>query len=203
MSTTPMSVPVDFAPDALERVAVRRAASLLARIAHIVQRDILEDIVGSHSDAEVMLRLLEEGGPDAMALLSEGDPLAKARIRGVRVKRDLLEQGGGTLGAGRVSQLLGISRQAVDKRRQSQALLALRAGERFVYPAWQFVGGQALSGLKRVLRAFDIEDPWMRLGFFLDPNERLDGRSPLDALRAGDVDAVCTAASTYAVHGAA
>ena len=176
MSSIAIDVPVDYAPDVLERVAVKRVASVLARIAHIVSRERLEEIITSSSDAEVMLRLIEEGGPDVMALLSEADPLAGARVRGARMKRDLLACGSGTLGVGRVAEMLGVSRQAVDKRRQSRALLAVRAGERYVYPVWQFEGGQALSGLKQVLRAFTIDDPWMRLGFFLSEDARLDGR---------------------------
>lgn len=202
MSTMPINVPVDYAPDVLERVAVRRVASVLARIAHIVQRELLEDIVSSSDDAEVMMRLLEEGGPDVMALLSEGDPLAKARTRGARIKRDLLMESGGSLGAGKVAELLKISRQGVSKRRQSNALLALKAGERFVFPAWQFSGGNVLPGLKRVLRAFTIEDPWMRLAFFFNAESRLEGRRPVDVLRDGDVEAVCAAAAAYGEHGA-
>ena len=39
MSSIAVDVPVDYAPDSLERVAVKRVASVLARIAHIVSNE--------------------------------------------------------------------------------------------------------------------------------------------------------------------
>jgi hypothetical protein len=39
--------------------------------------------------------------------------------------------------------------------------------------------------------------PWIQLAFLLNDNGWLDRRRPLDALRAGDVDAVLNAARQY------
>ena len=55
---------------------------------------------------------------------------------------------------------------------------------RYVYPLWQVRDGATLPGLEAVLR------------------ERLDGKTPLDVLRAGDIAAARAAARMYGTHGA-
>ncbi len=55
--------------------------------------------------------------PELLAELAPIDPLAVARLKGMKVKQDLLYGDGQPLRSEEVAQLLGISRQAVDKRR--------------------------------------------------------------------------------------
>ena len=51
----------------------------------------------------------------------------------------MLEQAGGTFSSEEVAKAIGISRQAVDKRRLSNQLLALTQGKRgYGYPRFQF-----------------------------------------------------------------
>src|SRR5476651_1731952 len=47
------------------------------------------------------------------------DPLAKARLRGALAQREILAGDGGALSAAEVAKEVGISRQAVDKRRKA------------------------------------------------------------------------------------
>jgi len=59
--------------------------------------------------------------------------------RGAAIKQELLASGGGGLTSSQVSSVLGITRQAVDKRRIRHALLAVPNGSgEYVYPACQF-----------------------------------------------------------------
>jgi hypothetical protein len=105
-----------------------------------------------------------------------------------------------------LAKLLGISRQAVDKRRRNNTLLAVQAGGRgYRYPVWQVVDGRALAGLEDVLEALADHDPWMTLQFFLRENLRLDNQRPLDVLREESDDSledVLAAARTYGEQGA-
>ena len=201
------SVPRREGTDELVEAYLRRAGRALERIARALPRQRLVEAVGAESDAEALYRTLLEPAA-VVAGIGAGDdddtadPLATARLRGARMKRELLKSEGGVLRAGQVAVLLGISTQAVNKRRKAGALLGLDVGggTRFLYPAFQFTErGGVVPGLREVLRAFTaVEDPWMRANFLLTGDPRLGGRRPIDALReGGEVEAVRAAAAVY------
>jgi hypothetical protein len=131
------------------------------------------------------------------------DPLLKARVRGVLAQRELLDADGGTLSAAEIAEVFGITRQAVDKRRNAGQLLALEAGKRgYLYPAWQLSDRGSIDGFAEVLAVL-AAPPWAAARFFLSGNHRLRGRRPIDVLRKGDVEAVLAAAEMFGEHGAA
>lgn len=179
----------------------RALAALLVAERRLDER-ALGEIVSAPSDYDVLLRFLE--APAVLGALSAQDPLAAARVRGARQVREILQEEGGTVGAGEMGELLGgISAQAVDKRRRKGKLLALPAGKGgYRYPVWQVRGGTVIEGFEDVLAVFGVEDPWMRAAFFLSGDARLGGDRPLDRLNRGDVEAVKQAAAAYGVHGA-
>ena len=148
-------------------------------------------------------------GLSAIHALIEGwttaEPLAKAELRGALAQRELLAEGGGALSAADVAKVLGISRQAVDKRRKTRQLLAVELPKRgLLYPAWQFShAGAVLSGIPQILDALREDDAWAQLRFFVSGNDGLAGARPVDRLRAGDVASVLHAAATFGEHGAA
>lgn len=73
--------------------------------------------------------------PDALGALQKPDPLAAAWLRGLLARAQLLESEGGPLTVDQVARLLGISRQAVEKRRCGGKLLGLDTGKRgYLYP---------------------------------------------------------------------
>jgi hypothetical protein len=104
-----------------------------------------------------------------------------------------------------VAKLLGISRQAVDKRRRAGKLIGVSLGKRgYAYPIWQFGGGHGtLHGLEDVLEAMSEFGPWTQYAFMIGGNYRLNGETPLACLRRGEVEPVVRAASAYGEHGAA
>ncbi|MFT4040603.1 MAG: hypothetical protein QM692_20655 [Thermomicrobiales bacterium] len=125
------------------------------------------------------------------------DPLMLARVRGQAVQRRILEMEGGAVSSRQMAALLGISRRAVDKRRERGELIGLDAdGRGYVYPVWQV----DLPGFAEVLAVRRDLSPRAQAGFFLAPNAWLEDRSPLSALRAGEVAAVLRAASLYGEH---
>ena len=190
------------AKDELEGALYARLVGWLAAAFEEADRGELRRAASAPSNAEFLFWLFEQA---ALRDALEEGPLLKARLRGVRARRELLEAEGGTMTSGRAAALLGITQQAVDKRRRAGKLLAVPVGRGYRYPAWQFDErgrGGGLPGLEEVLGSCGVEDPWMRASFCLRQNGRLDDRRPLDILREGDAEAVKLAARAYGEHGA-
>ncbi len=167
----------------------------------LVEEVPVAEATAAPSDYDLFLTLLQQ--PEMMQALPSRDPLAEARIRGLMAKRQLLEAEGGCMSSEEVAKVLGIRRQSVDKRRVKGQLIGLPAGRTYVYPAWQFVHGQTLPELEQVLKHLGVQDPWMQTAWILNGNSRLEGRSPLEMLRSGNLEAVLDAAQIYGEQGAA
>ena len=161
----------------------------------------LANALGASSPYETFLRAL--ANPDAVAVLEGKGPLKRARLRGLGERQRILESEGGVWSAKEVADHLGISRQAVDKRRKAGTLIALPRGRHgFGYPAWEFGREGTLRGLETVLSDLGGHDDWMKAVFMLGPNPRLGSARPLDLLRKGqDLKKVKTAASAWGEHG--
>ena len=161
----------------------------------------IEQATGAPTDLLVALEALSSA-PGTSQLIND-DPLLAAKIRGLNRKRHMLEVAGGALSSQQVAELLGISRQAVDKRRASNQLLALTQGRRgYCYPRFQFAEDRTIKGLEEVLAQLKSLDPWMQMVFFTSPNERLDGMTPIDSLPRGLVNEVAKAATGFGEQGA-
>jgi biotin operon repressor len=181
---------------------VTRAVNAVTELVHELPKERLEEATTARSDYLVLLGALAT--PLVAAKMAAKDPLAAARLRGVERQQSLLKESGGVLSGEQVAKILGISRQAVDKRRRQGHLIGLTQGKRgYAYPAWQFEGGRTLTNLEKVLDGLRSHDPWMQLAFFVNGNDRLNGRSPLELLRAGEQEAVLQAAESYGEQGAA
>ena len=115
--------------------------------------------------------------------------------RAFNARRELLAD---ALDAGEVAELLGVSRQTPHDRAKALTLLAIRDGGKLRFPDWQFDPDGpdgVLGGLPRVLRALDgATNALGRIRWFLTPQSLMDGRTPLDGLRQGEVDTVTAAA---------
>lgn len=179
-----------------------RALHALKEIEKALPKEKIEEATAAPNDCMVLLNALT-ASPVATQL-GKADPLAAARLRGVQKQQALLEASGGTLSAEQTSEVLGISRQAVDKRRRQGQLIGLTQGRRgYAYPACQFENGRTLPHFKEVLDLLNEHDPWMQLSFFLNGNDRLHGKTPMDALREGQAESVELAARSFGEHGAA
>lgn len=180
--------------DPLRSAFLSRSCDALARMSAVLPAQTLGEVVGEPSEYRVLLHALQE--PETLSALEEDDPLAAARLRGLAVRAELLKAEGGVLSVNEVATRLGISRQAVDKRRRARQLLALPMGKsRYSYPAWQFSENGVLPGVEEVLQAFQDEAPWSQAAFFLGGNTVLDGQRPIDELRRGNVAGVRRAAA--------
>lgn len=163
---------------------------------------LIDEATAAPTDYLVAVEALSSA-PETTQLNAE-DPFIAAKFRGLRRKQQMLEAAGGTLTSEQVAEILGISRQAVDKRRASNQLLALTQGRRgYSYPSFQFEDGKTIPGLEEVLRELKDLDPWMQMVFFTSCNERLGGSTPLEKLRKGLVKEVEAVARGYGEQGAA
>jgi hypothetical protein len=140
---------------------------------------------------------------EALEQIQKSDPLARAFLDGLDAKARLIEQNGGVFKTEKVAEYLGITPQAVNKRHALRQLVGLTFRKRgHVFPAWQFTDRGTVPGLDQVLRVLSDHDEWMQNVFFVNPNTRLDGRRPLDLLRAGEIQDVVEAAREFGQHGA-
>jgi hypothetical protein len=179
-----------------------RAFNALSSITNELSSQSVEELTASPTDFELLVNAVS--ATSIAAASGEGDPLVRAKLRGIEHRKGIIEKLGGTLSAEQVSELLGISRQGVDRRRSQNQLIGLTQGKRgYAYPAFQFEDGKTLDGLREVLDALSGHDPWMQSIFFANDNDRLNGRTPLDALRQGKTEAVVRAAEGYGEQGAA
>lgn len=185
----------------LQAAFLSRALNALAKLTSHLDDHALGEAAGAPSDYATLVSVLEK--PEVLEVLREQDPLGPARVRGLRASVDLLQAEGGTLSAEEVAVGLGITRQAVDRRRRGHRVLGLDTGRRgYAYPVWQFGSHGVLTGLPEVLAVFTIDSPWMQAAWFLSNNYRLGGARPLDRLRSGDFGEVLQAARAFGEHGA-
>lgn len=181
-------------------VFLTRGLRALTRLAEALPSEALTEAAAADTDYAVLVAALET--PAALEEFQRHNPLAEMRLRGLEARQRLLAAEGGPLSGEDVAHLLGISRQAVDKRRQAGRLLGIRVGpHRYAYPSWQFFEDGVLPGLEDVLHDLRHHDPWMQLAFMVNGNLCLDGKVPLEELRRGRVATVRRAARLYGEQG--
>jgi hypothetical protein len=194
--------PSDVFADGVRNVAAKRSWRALHRVLSNAAVHDVEEAASQNTDLAVLVRALEQ--PEAIETLSEDDPFAAARLRGVLERERLLSEEGGTWTTEQVAKHLQLTRQTVNLRRKQGTLLGLDAGRHgFRYPAWQFTRNGSIKGLEQALAALQHLDPWMQQAFMLGKNARLGDKRPLDLLRAHDIASVVSAASAFGEHGAA
>ena len=176
-------------PDSVQAAFLRRAMSALERIIVTAPSKALTAALAAPTGAGTLAQILShpEFIGEAVAHL---DPMVPALARNVEHRNQLLERAGGVLSAEEAGKITGITRQAIDKRRRSNAIVAVREGSDWKYPACQFRDGEVLPGIAEVVRGLEGQGAWATLDFLLAPDSALGGRSPLEALRQGDISAV-------------
>ena len=108
--------PAGSARQALAQAFLKRSVKMLERVSSAASSDALESALSSPTDVGGLASLLSDLAPLGVDL-SAVDPFLEAMARGAAIKRELLTSGGGGLTSSQVASALGITRQAVDKRR--------------------------------------------------------------------------------------
>lgn len=190
MSTRSMSftLSINAEPGSVQAAFLRRAIPALERISGRASTETLLEVLAKPTDAGSIADLLSR--TDVIEPAAQLEPLMPAMARHIEHRRVLIAEAGGTLSAGEVGTVLGVTRQAVDKRRRSATLLAIRENSDWRYPSCQFHDGDVVAGLPEVVKGLHASGPWVILDFLLAPDAALAGQSPLEALCDGRRDAV-------------
>lgn len=170
---------------ALQHLLDRTDPNEMDELAERVER-ALESVEASEEKRELAARI--SGGrtysPSERAAL-EAAVLARSFAR----RREVLA---GALSAPEVADLLGTSRQTPHDRTKACTLLGILDRGALRFPAWQFdPEGEdgVVSGLPDVLRVLRLS-PFGKASWLSRPNPHLDGRTPAEALKAGETAAV-------------
>ena len=190
------------AREALAQAFLKRSVKMLERVSSSASSEALKSALSSPTDVGGVATLLSDLAPLDVDL-SAVDPFVEAMALGAAIRQELLTSGGGGLTSSQVSSALGITRQAVDKRRIRHALLAVPNGSgEYLYPACQFTSAGVIPGLEDVLRAFQIRSPWTQLSALLAPAPALGGRTILDALKSGAIERAIAIAASFGEQAA-
>ena len=137
---------------ALAQTFLKRSVKMLERVSSAASPETLQAALSAPTDVGGVASLLSDLAPLGLDL-SSVDPFVEAVAYGAAVKRELLESAGGGLTSSQVASALGITRQAVDKRRSRRALLAVPSGSgEHLYPACQFTSEGTASRARRLRR---------------------------------------------------
>jgi hypothetical protein len=187
--------------DSTRKIFLERAFAAVIDITQAVSGQSLEETASAANNMLVLLKALQS--PELLPELERYEPLASPYLKGIQAQQELLRQAGGLMTVVEVAGLLGLTRQAVDKRRVSNKLIAIPQGKHgFGYPACQFNERGPLPGLEELLFKLDTADTWMKLIFLLSPNTTLGDRTPLQFLIEGKSAECVHAAMTFGKHGA-
>jgi hypothetical protein len=181
---------------------LKRSVKMLERMSSVASSETLKAALSSATDVGGVASLLSDLAPLGIDL-SAVDPFVEAMSRGATVKRELLESAGGGFTSSQVAAALGITRQAVDKRRSRRALLAVPSGSGdYLYPACQFMPDGVIPGFEGALHAFAIRNPWTQLSVLLAPTPALAGMTILEALKSGRVENAIGVAASFGEQAA-
>lgn len=120
--------------------------------------------------------------------------LAQALARGERRAVEILAAPD-MLSAAAFARAIGVSREAVRRKRQRHEVLGLEGAKRGVrFPVWQVTSDGGL--LPALPRLFDLlgGSPWTVYRFLLQHHPELEGATAIERLKAGEADKVLAAA---------
>ncbi|PWU17065.1 MAG: hypothetical protein C5B50_12035 [Verrucomicrobia bacterium] len=128
--------------------------------------------------------------------------LANAIARGLSARQQLIAEEGGSLSADEAAKEIGLSKTAILNRYHHGNIVGWREERQNAvrFPVWQFSEHRVVAGIEETLRVLNKNgriDDWGRMLFFLQKNQRLNGRRPLDYLRENKLEPILVAAQAY------
>ena len=174
MSSVPMAGPgagrgkAISASDILRRKALEKLTLAIAKAVEAASDDTLADIVGSSDLRHALTLAPRDIAPEAPADIAA---IKAAREKTTQFREEMATRAGGMYDRTQVAAMLGVSTAAIEKQRQRRQILGVPYGSEIRYPAAQFVNGETVGHLKRILEAFDNTDPWQQLMLLTSPLE--------------------------------
>jgi acyl-CoA reductase-like NAD-dependent aldehyde dehydrogenase len=169
----------------LNALTADEQAEVLSRISAALEEPVA---MNGHAELVDMLTGGRQYSAEERAAL-ESAVLTRSFAR----RRELLA---GTKTASEVAALLGTSRQTPHDRLESGTLIAVYDHGAWRFPVWQFDPegpDSVIAGLPAVIRALHVS-PMAKVGWLTRPSPYLDGVTPLDMLKHGEVQRVVTLA---------
>jgi CheY-like chemotaxis protein len=151
---------------------------------HVNENSTLEDVsklLVAGVAVQRRSQLVSQRSPEQLAELDR-----KALELAFAQRKDLLE---GSLTTQAVAKLLGTSRQTPHDRVKAKTLLAIEESGTLRFPHWQFDASGpngVVPGFSEVLKELD-GGPVAQARWFQHPNRVLEGRTPLQAIKDGDL----------------
>jgi hypothetical protein len=161
--------------------------------------DVAEKAARAGRAVDYTVRVTPEGDAEFVAKPDTLDSaLSAAKKRGQAKVAEILK-GGDMLTASDFGSLIGASHETVNVKRRRGEVLGLQAATRAVrYPEWQLTDtGQLLPGLSGLFEALGRQ-PWAVYRFLRTTHAELNGRTALEALKAGEETAVLDVAHNQA-----
>ncbi|CAN5257714.1 hypothetical protein BH20ACT5_BH20ACT5_22380 [soil metagenome] len=155
---------------------------------------VLEELRGALAESDQPVRSLDPvlWGPTP----GVAEVRAASAANAVRLARERVAVAADSLTREEVAERLGISPQAVSNRIRAGRLVAIRAGRRWLLPAWQFdpeAADPVLPGIAELLAAWPGSVVALSR-WAATPNRDLGDRAPERGLRDGAIGAVLAAA---------
>ena len=120
-------------------------------------------------------------------------------INSFNYRRELLKD---TVDVNQVMEILGYdSRQAPLNRLKANTLIAIKDNKKWWFPLWQFDANTSdgvVDGLSSVLQALDCSN-LAKVSWLVNPSPYFGGSTPLEILKAGDVERVVESAQSVGV----
>jgi hypothetical protein len=187
---------INAVPEGFQADAVRAGAQLIVAYTHEARLHP-ETNSGERPEPSAISLLTEGAMPSTERQAAQEAELLK---RSFAWRRQVLDA---TLSNTAVADLLGVTRQTPHDRVTNRTLLAIkdyRGANR--YPIWQFDPdgpGGVVDGLPNVLAALAVT-PIEQVGWLIRANPMLDGRTPIEALKLGQREAVIALANAVGVR---
>ena len=167
------------ASDTLRHKALEKLTLAIAKAVESASDDTLADIVGSSDLRHALAVAPRDIAPESPADIAA---IKAAREKTAQFREEMAARAGGMYDRTQVATMLGVSAAAIEKQRQRRQILGVPYGPEIRYPAAQFVNGETVGHLKRILQAFDDTNPWQQLmllttpleGFEADPKTLLE-----------------------------
>ena len=156
------------ASDTLRRKALEKLTLAIAKAVESASDDTLADIVGSSDLRHALTVAPRDIAPESPADIAA---IKAARERTAQFREEMATRAGGMYDRTQVAAMLGVSTAAIEKQRQRRQILGVPYGSEIRYPAAQFVNGETVGHLKRILEALDDTDPWQQLMLLTLPLE--------------------------------
>ncbi len=157
--------------------------------------------VGFRPDqATELIRALSEALPTSTSAVGLDEEIwgplpSKAELESAREAADETREArlrqvlDGALTRADAAQWLGITPQAVSRRRENHSLTAVKRGREWYFPRWQFRDDDAIGDLQKLLKKYP-GTPLSLSVWATTPNPDLGGDTPADHMRERGIDAV-------------